>query len=105
MAFCVDLANPSVWAFAQDVGGRNVGASLGWGNMLGNFGAAIAPVALQFVRKQVNNQTNDGILAWNVAFFLCAGSFVLASLCGLCLNAMIPVERAPEPEAEDYRDA
>ena len=39
MAFLVDLSNPSIWSFAQDVGGRNVGAALGWGNMWGNLGA------------------------------------------------------------------
>jgi nitrate/nitrite transporter NarK len=97
MAFLVDLGIPAVWAFAQDVGGRYVGAALGFGNMLGNFGAAAAPILMQFVRKE---------FGWNVAFFMCAGSFVLASVCGICLNALIPVAReVPGPETEDYRDS
>lgn len=98
MAFLVDLGIPTIWAFAQDVGGRNVGAALGWGNMLGNFGAAASPVLLQIVRKE---------FGWDVAFFLCAGSFVLAGVCGICLNALIPVVReepAATPEAQDYRE-
>jgi MFS family permease len=96
MAFLVDLAIPSVWAFAQDVGGQHVGAALGWGNMWGNFGAAASPVALHLVRHQ---------FGWDVAFFLCAGCFVLAGLCGISLNALIPVTReVPEPEAEDYQE-
>ncbi|HKB04331.1 MAG TPA: MFS transporter [Gemmataceae bacterium] len=97
MAFLVDLAIPSIWAFAQDVGGRHVGAALGFGNMLGNFGAAVSPIALHVVRKE---------FGWDVAFFLCAACFVLAGGCGACLNALIPVTReTPDPEAEDYREA
>jgi sugar phosphate permease len=96
MAFLVDLGIPAVWAFAQDVGGRYVGAALGFGNMLGNFGAAASPILMQFVRKE---------FGWNVAFFMCAGSFVLASVCGICLNALIPVAReVPGREADDYRE-
>jgi MFS family permease len=98
MAFLVDLANPTIWAFAQDVGGRHVGAALGFGNMLGNFGAAASPVILQIVRKS---------LGWDVAFLLCAGSFVLAGLCGASLNALIPVTRPeppPDPEVTDYKE-
>jgi MFS family permease len=96
MAFLVDLAIPSIWAFAQDVGGRHVGAALGWGNMLGNFGAGLSPVVLHVVREK---------FGWDVAFFLCAGCFVLAGACGASLNALIPVTRAePEPQAEDYKE-
>ena len=98
MAFLVDLSNPTIWAFAQDVGGRHVGAALGFGNMLGNFGAAASPVILQFVRKS---------LGWDVAFLICAGSFVLAGVCGACLNALIPVTRPeppPDPEVTDSKE-
>jgi nitrate/nitrite transporter NarK len=97
MAFLVDLSNPTIWAFAQDVGGRHVGAALGFGNMLGNFGAAASPVILQLVRKS---------LGWDVAFLICAGSFVLAGVCGACLNALIPVTRPEmslDQESADYR--
>jgi MFS family permease len=96
MAFLVDLSNPTIWAFAQDVGGRYVGASLGWGNMLGNLGAAVSPVLLQLVRHS---------FGWDVTFLMCAGSFVLAGVCAAGLNALIPVEREiADPEAEDYRE-
>jgi MFS family permease len=96
MAFLVDLGVPSIWAFAQDVGGRQAGAALGFGNMLGNFGAAASPVALQLIRKE---------FGWDVAFLTCAGCFVLAGTCGLNLNALIPVAReTPDPQAEDYRE-
>jgi sugar phosphate permease len=96
MAFLVDLGVPAIWAFAQDVGGRYVGSALGWGNMLGNFGAAASPILLRFIRQE---------FGWNVAFFLCAGSFVIAGICGLCMNAMIPVAREESgPEEADYRE-
>lgn len=42
VSFFCDLGIPGIWAFAQDVGGRSVGAVLGFGNMFGNLGAAAA---------------------------------------------------------------
>jgi MFS transporter, ACS family, glucarate transporter len=94
MAFLVDLGVPAIWAFAQDVGGHYVGSALGWGNMLGNFGAFASPILLHFVRKE---------LGWNVAFFLCAGSFVVAGFCAICLNARVPIANE-QPQAENNRE-
>ena len=88
MAFLVDLGNPSIWSFAQDVGGRNVGTALGWGNMWGNLGAAVSPVLLSRVAKAAG---------WDTAFAVCAGAFAAAAVCGLMLDATKPVE--PEPAA------
>ena len=82
MAFFVDLGVPSIWAFAQDVGGRQVGAALGWGNMWGNFGATLSPVVLFAIRDRYG---------WDVVFYACAGCFVLAGLAALNLNATVPV--------------
>ncbi len=84
MAFLVDLSNPSIWAFAQDVGGRSVGAALGWGNMWGNLGAFASPIVLTMVKNRAG---------WDVAFFLCAGCFFVASVCGFLMNASHPVGR------------
>src|SRR5207248_2062891 len=53
VAFLVDLSNPSIWAFNQDVGGARVGAAAGWGNMWGNFGAASSPVLLGAVSTRL----------------------------------------------------
>jgi MFS family permease len=78
MAFMVDLGNPSIWAFAQDVGGKNVGAALGWGNMFGNLGAFASPIVLTVVKDR---------FGWNAAFFVCAGCFAVASVAGFLLNA------------------
>src|SRR5262249_61766205 len=84
MAFLVDLAVPSIWAFAQDVGGRQVGAALGFGNMLGNFGAAASPVVLHLIHREYG---------WDWAFAACAGCFVVAGGGGGGLKAPIPGDR------------
>jgi MFS family permease len=86
MAFLVDLHNPSIWSFAQDVGGKNVGAALGWGNMWGNLGAALSPRLLIEIRLSAG---------WNAAFVTCGVVFAAAAVLGLMLNATKPVE----PEA------
>ena len=83
MAFLVDIHNPAIWSFAQDVGGKNVGASLGWGNMWGNLGAAVSPVLLTVVEDQAG---------WSALFVVCSGSFVIAGVCALMLDATRPVD-------------
>jgi MFS family permease len=85
MAFLVDLSVPCIWAFAQDVGGRKVGAALGWGNMWGNLAAWQSPILLTQVKLQAG---------WDVAFIVSGGFFVLAALCGLSLDARRPVDPA-----------
>ncbi len=83
MAFLVDLHNPSIWSFAQDVGGKNVGAALGWGNMWGNLGAALSPVVLTLIR---------GAAGWDAAFVFCGFAFIAAATCGALLDATKPVD-------------
>src|SRR5207249_8862211 len=83
MAFLVDFHNPSIWSFAQDVGGKNVGAALGWGNMWGNLGAALSPVLLSRVAKAAG---------WDTAFMVCGGAFATAAVLSLLLDATKPVE-------------
>lgn len=88
MAFFVDMHNPSIWSFAQDVGGKNVGAALGWGNMWGNLGAAISSRLLIEIRYAAG---------WNAAFFCCAFAFACAAICGLMLDATKPVDAPTSP--------
>ena len=82
MAFLVDMHNPSIWSFAQDVGGKNVGAALGWGNMWGNLGAALSPVLMNVVKDD---------FGWNAVFIVGAFAFLSSSACGFMLNATKPV--------------
>lgn len=83
MAFLVDLHNPTVWSFAQDVGGKNVGAALGFGNMWGNLGGGVSPVLLGAVSRQAG---------WDTAFILCGCAFAVAAVCGFLLDATKPVD-------------
>ena len=85
MAFLVDLHNPTIWSFAQDVGGKNVGAALGWGNMWGNLGGALSPMLLTEIRL---------VAGWNAAFVVCGFAFTAAAICGLLLDATKPVDAA-----------
>jgi len=78
LAFCQDLGIPSVWAYAQDVSGKNVGAVLGFGNMLGNFGAALSPILLTEI------QLEGG---WSAAFGVCAVAYLVSIGCGYRLDA------------------
>src|SRR5213079_3520914 len=73
MAFLVDMHNPSIWSFAQDVGGKNVGAALGFGNMWGNLGAALSPVLLTAVKNAAG---------WDAAFVVGGVAFAAAAVCG-----------------------
>lgn len=78
MAVAVDFSNPSIWAFAQDVGGRNAGKVLGWGNMWGNIGAGLSPILMSMVQRQ---------FGWSVCFYSFSACFLLAGLIALLLNA------------------
>lgn len=85
MAFLVDMHNPSIWSFAQDVGGKNVGAALGFGNMWGNLGAACSPVLLMAVKNAAG---------WDVVFLVGGLAFAAAAGCGMMLDAT----KAIDPE-------
>lgn len=82
VAFFCDFGIPPMWAFALDVGGRNVGSVLGWGNMWGNFGAAITPPLLIWV---VGDQQ------WDRAFMVAAFGFFVSGLAALGIDASKPI--------------
>lgn len=73
MFFC-DLGIPAAWAFAQDVGGRSVGAVLGWSNMVGNLGAGATPHIYDWFNKMCGTETTkEGTLYAGMVGFLVAG--------------------------------
>jgi len=84
--FFVDLGTSAVWAFMQDAGGKHVGAILGWGNMWGNIGAAVAnPVfAAILASKSLSHP-------WHTVFTVCAVTFVLTGVAGLWIDASKPI--------------
>ncbi len=88
-AFCVvalatDLGIGAVWAFQQDVGGRHVGSVLGWGNMWGNFGAALSPLLLNWLVKESG-------WGWSAAFLACATAFLISGLAAIGIDATKPI--------------
>lgn len=88
-AFCLvalgtDLGTPAVWAFIQDMGGRHVGSALGWGNMWGNFGAAVAPLVLAEIAD------------WQGRFLACALAFAVAGFTALAIDARVPLAAEEE---------
>lgn len=81
VSFCTDLANPALWAFMGDVGGRGTAAAGGWGNMWGNFGASAGAMLVPWLMKIGGG---DGKF---FVFYTLAGAFVLASLVVLPMDA------------------
>jgi ACS family glucarate transporter-like MFS transporter len=87
VAFSTDFGTPSSWAFNQDIGGRQVGSVLGWGNMWGNLGAAVSPLIYDFFLGE-----HPGLYEWNLMFTVCAGGFLFSGICGLLMDATKPIE-------------
>jgi hypothetical protein len=94
--FFVDLGVSGVWAFMQDVGGKNVGAILGWGNMWGNLGSAVANPVYGVVLGSAP-QNDD----WNRVFVVCAAVFTVSGLAALGIDATVPIVAAPDQAPND----
>jgi MFS family permease len=88
VAISTDLGTPSTWAFMQDVGGKHVGSILGWGNMWGNFGAALSPWVLN---KVIGDSGH-----WPACFLTCASAYLLSGLCALGVDARRPIVPADD---------
>lgn len=89
VSFCTDLANPALWAFMGDVGGRATAAAGGWGNMWGNFGASAGALLVPWLMKVGGGDRKLFV------FFTLAGAFVIAALVVLPMDAtkkLIPDE-------------
>lgn len=82
VAFSTDFGSAPMWAFNQDIGGQYVGSVLGWGNMWGNLGAAVAPPLMQYIADHGG---------WNGAFTACSAAFFIAGVCALGADASKPL--------------
>ena len=90
VALSVDFSVPSMWAFTQDVGGRYVGVVLGFGNMFGNFGAAVSPILLATVQEKYG---------WNSMFQMCGVMFLIAGIAAVFVDGSRPI-KLREPGGE-----
>jgi MFS family permease len=84
MVFFCDAGIPAMWAWAQDVGGRQIAPIMGWANMWGNFGAAAMLYIVASLTYRLNLGPEGG-------FAVCAGAFALAGVLSLGINAERPV--------------
>ena len=98
-AFCSDLGLPALWAYNLDVGGRNVGFVLGWGNMWGNFGAFISPIAVNAIVQYGKLGGATDRAAWDVVFFAAAAVYLIVGIAALGINALKTVEDTPRNAA------
>ena len=89
IALSVDFSVPSMWAFTQDVGGPYVGVVLGFGNMFGNFGAAVSPILLAKIQESYG---------WDAMFQLCGVMFLLAAVAAYFVDASKPIQMGEEPK-------
>ena len=85
VSMMTDVANPPVWAFMQDVGGRATGTVYGWANMWGNLGASVSAVMVPWLLKQ---NAGDGQAA---VFLACSAAFLVAALAALGMDATRPI--------------
>jgi len=91
VSLMTDLGNPSIWAFMQDVGGRNTGAIFGWANMWGNFGASFSAMMIPRLRAYGDLDGPRYGTGQQLVFLACAGFFIVAGLAACGMNATRPV--------------
>ncbi len=88
LAMFVDMGMPAMWAVIQDISGKHQAQLFGWGNMWGNFGAALQPVLVGWILT--NYDTNHD---YQEAMLFCAGSLMLSIVLAFGIDARKPVVR------------
>jgi ACS family glucarate transporter-like MFS transporter len=96
MSMVHDMGLPAIWGYNLDVGKRNVGVVLGWGNMWGNLGGAVSPSVLipltgMFLTKKAG---------YDALFLTCAAVFAFIGVVSLFIDASKPIGEAPLPPPE-----
>lgn len=86
LAMFVDMGMPAMWAVIQDISGKHQAQLFGWGNMWGNFGAAIQPVIVGWILTHYD--TNHD---YQEAMLFCAGSLMLSIGLAFGIDAKRPV--------------
>ena len=79
-----DMMVPVLWALPADIGGRHAGTVGGAMNTAGGIGAVLGPVAAAYVAET---------WGWHVVFPMFAGSYFLAALLWLRIDATEPFEK------------
>ena len=79
--FSCDLGVPAMWAYSQDVGGKYTASIMGWANMHGNFGAAVATPLYNAILGETPTLSQ-----WNTLFAFCTGVFALSGVTALVID-------------------
>lgn len=86
--FSCDLGVPAMWAYSQDVGGRYTASVMGWANMHGNFGAAVAPLLYNAILGETPSLTQ-----WNSLFAFCTLVFALSGVTAMVIDSTKRIAR------------
>lgn len=78
--FFNDLSMPCAWGAATDIGGKLAGSVSGSMNMMGNFGGALAPLAVVWI---LDASKND----WNVPLYVAASTYLISALCWVFIDS------------------
>jgi MFS transporter, ACS family, glucarate transporter len=90
ISFLIDFGLGASWASYQDIGGRNVAAVLGIGNMCGNLGAAVFAWFFGWLAQRDQ---------WSTVFVISAMAMAINSLCWLFFDASRPIWKEDDLEA------
>jgi len=96
VAWAGDFGTAPVWAWSQDVGGRHVGSLLGWANMWGNIGAAVAPLVIQRILSRFQDPENPAA-GWFVVFAICASTQVIGAVAAMFVSSLEPIGQPDGP--------
>jgi MFS family permease len=88
-SLCNDLTMPGSWSTCMDVGGKYAGTLSGSMNMMGSFGAAVAPLVIGFILEFTGRN-------WALTFWISGASYFLGGLCWLWLDPVTPIGEAED---------
>jgi len=91
MSIVHDMGLPAIWGYNLDVGKRNVGVVLGWGNMWGNLGAFVSPIILLPLTGAFDTKKEG----YDALFLVCAGVFVVIGVVALFIDASKVIGETP----------
>jgi nitrate/nitrite transporter NarK len=101
IALCVmsivhDMGLPAIWGYNLDVGKRNVGLVLGWGNMWGNLGAFVSPIVLLPLTDAFATKKTG----YDALFLVCCGVFIVIGFLSIFIDASKPIGDSPTAVSE-----
>ncbi|MBM3994322.1 MAG: MFS transporter [Planctomycetes bacterium] len=91
MSFVHDLGLPAIWGYNLDVGKRNVGVVLGWGNMWGNLGGFVSPLVLVPLTSAFSTKKEG----YDALFLVCAAVFAFIGVVSLFIDATKVIGEEP----------